>query len=564
MGATPFRMSSTASIPQVTTQNLKEFDELIFFTVDTMPVATADRKGTPSSQKKATIDFSDPRLSFKIKTFGELLRGKFVFTACQIQPLVNHSERLIKLSYKILGLHATNFVLQSTFFGHFCAGEDEESVRPTVKRLENSGVGSILDYAAEADVEEDKEKEVKPTSAAANSSSTSSSSRSKLQGRVYDYKNEEMCEIHLKTFTKAINSVKNVSPTGFAAIKCTALGNPELLKRVSSTLVEIRKLFHAIDKENTGFVTKEQFIETFSNKVEGHDISQYFENWDKDGDGRVDYIEWTNGLKIEELHFLAAHSTVRSEKLSKAVLNEEERELLKKMKERVHSLAQLAKDLGVRLMIDAEHTYFQPAIDNITNELSKKYNKSGTFPAIFSTYQMYLKDSYHRLITDMDRARKGHYKFAAKLVRGAYMVLERQHALDNGLPDPINDNIGITHDNYNLALTEAISRISKGDDIEIMIASHNQQSVELAVKTMTENNLSPSAGVYFGQLMGMSDHLTFALGSHGYKAYKYVPYGKVQEVMPYLIRRAQENSSALSGAKTELHMIRQELTRRLT
>jgi proline dehydrogenase len=560
MGTTTFRSSSIASTPRVSTQNPTEYDELVYFPVDTMPTVAVEKKGGSfSAQKRSPIDFSDPRLSFKNKSFGELLRGKFVFTACQIQPLVNHSERLIKLSYKIIGLHITNFVLKSTFFGHFCAGEDEESVRPTVKRLENSGVGSILDYAAEADVEEDKEKEVKPAV-----SSSSSSSRSKIQGRVYDYKNEEMCEIHLKTFTKAINSVKNVSPTGFAAIKCTALGNPELLKRVSSTLVEIRKLFHAIDKDNTGFVTKEQFIETFSNKVEGHDISQYFENWDKDGDGRVDYIEWTNGLKIEELHFLAAHSTVRSEKLSKAVLNEEERELLKKMKERVHSLAQLAKDLGVRLMIDAEHTYFQPAIDNITNELSKKYNKSGTFPAIFSTYQMYLKDSYHRLITDMDRAKKGNYKFAAKLVRGAYMVLERQYAADNGLPDPINDNIGITHDNYNRALTEAISRISKGDDIEIMIASHNQQSVELAVKTMTENNLPPSAGVYFGQLMGMSDHLTFALGSHGYKAYKYVPYGKVQEVMPYLIRRAQENSSALSGAKTELYMTRQELTRRLT
>jgi proline dehydrogenase len=560
MGTTTFRSSSIASTPRVSTQNPTEYDELVYFPVDTMPTVAVEKKGGSfSAQKRSPIDFSDPRLSFKNKSFGELLRGKFVFTACQIQPLVNHSERLIKLSYKIIGLHITNFVLKSTFFGHFCAGEDEESVRPTVKRLENSGVGSILDYAAEADVEEDKEKEVKPAV-----SSSSSSSRSKIQGRVYDYKNEEMCEIHLKTFTKAINSVKNVSPTGFAAIKCTALGNPELLKRVSSTLVEIRKLFHAIDKDNTGFVTKEQFIETFSNKVEGHDISQYFENWDKDGDGRVDYIEWTNGLKIEELHFLAAHSTVRSEKLSKAVLNEEERELLKKMKERVHSLAQLAKDLGVRLMIDAEHTYFQPAIDNITNELSKKYNKSGTFPAIFSTYQMHLKDSYHRLITDMDRAKKGNYKFAAKLVRGAYMVLERQYAVDNGLPDPINDNIGITHDNYNRALTEAISRISKGDDIEIMIASHNQQSVELAVKTMTENNLPPSAGVYFGQLMGMSDHLTFALGSHGYKAYKYVPYGKVQEVMPYLIRRAQENSSALSGAKTELYMTRQELTRRLT
>jgi proline dehydrogenase len=243
-------------------------------------------------------------------------------------------------------------------------------------------------------------------------------------------------------------------------------------------------------------------------------------------------------------------------------LDANEVKLVKQMRERIYKLAKLAKDLGVRLMIDAEHTYFQPAIDNITVDLAKKYNND--YPVIFSTYQMYLKDSRQRLKTDIERAKKGNYKFAAKLVRGAYMVLERQRAKDLGYEDPINDTLDATHRNYNGAIKEVLqAMVSSNNQIEIMVASHNQQSVELTLQVMNELGLPPSAGVYFGQLLGMSDHLTFSLGNNGYKAYKYVPYGKINEVMPYLIRRAQENSGALSGAKVEIDMINSEIKRRL-
>jgi proline dehydrogenase len=105
--------------------------------------------------------------------------------------------------------------------------------------------------------------------------------------------------------------------------------------------------------------------------------------------------------------------------------------------------------------------------------------------------------------------------------------------------------------------------MARGDKIEVVIASHNQQSIELALKEMQKFNLPPSAKVYFGQLLGMADHLTFHLGKAGYKAYKYVPYGKVNEVMPYLIRRAQENADVLGNAKAELKMIMAEIKRRV-
>lgn len=153
-------------------------------------------------------------------------------------------------------------------------------------------------------------------------------------------------------------------------------------------------------------------------------------------------------------------------------------------------------------MIDAEHTYFQPAIDNITTDLIKKFNRE--YPVIFSTYQMYLKDSSHRLLIDAERAKKGNYCFAAKLVRGAYMVLESARALTMKYDNPIHDSLHDTHNNYNGAVKMLISSIAAGNRVEVMIATHNQHSVELALHAMEDNALPPTSSVYFGQLLGKS------------------------------------------------------------
>jgi proline dehydrogenase len=503
------------------------------------------------SSGSSVINFNDSKVCFQSKSATQLLRGLLVFQTCKIKPLVSHSEKLLKTSYKVFGSTITNSLLKATFFGHFCAGEDPETIRPTVKYLEQNGIGSILDYAAEADVEEKGE-----------SASTKADTKTKNQARVYDYKTEQDCDTHKATFEQCIKAVAKVSPTGFAAIKITALGNPELLKNASVALTELTRLFNLLDPHNTGYVAKSDFEKIFSAKVDGKDVSAYFDAADKNKDGKIDYIEWTNEFKIEELHKLCDHCTSKGP-LYSAVLNEKERELFANMRNRIDSICTLAKSLGVRLMIDAEHSYFQPAIDNITVGLAKRYNGLDSFPVIFSTYQMYLKDSRGRLQLDMQRAQKGNYKFAAKLVRGAYMVLEREHALENKIPDPIHNTIEDTHQNYNGAVADVIESIALGNPAEIMIASHNQRSVELALAAMERHKLNPSAGVYFGQLLGMSDHLTFALGAKSYKAYKYVPYGKVNEVMPYLIRRAQENSGAFGGATFEINMIKKEMLRRL-
>jgi proline dehydrogenase len=499
------------------------------------------------------VDFNDSEICFKSKSVKELFRARAVFTICKIKILTDNALHLMKLSYSLLGTNTTNYFLSKSFFGHFCAGEDDTSIKPTVQYLENNGIGSILDYAAESDV--------KPEDAVPPVVDADARSSDAIQCRVYDYKNEALCDEHSKTFAKCIEAVKNVSPTGFAAIKLTALGNPELLKRASKTLIELKKLFYKIDKHKTGQVSREQFFEVFSKTINGKDSNAYFDSCDVDLDNKVNYIDWTNGLTIEQLRSITAHCTEEGP-LFASVLDDNEVQLLRNMKTRIYKLVDLASSLGVRLMIDAEHSYFQPAIDNITTELAKKYNKKDKIPVVFNTYQMYLKDSQQRLLTDMERAKTGDYKFAAKLVRGAYMVLEHEYAKENNIEDPIHNTIEDTHNNYNRGIEEAIKKMSRGEDIEIMVATHNQQSIEYTLQSMLKHNLKPSSNVYFGQLLGMSDYLTFALGNNGYKAYKYVPYGKIQEVMPYLIRRAQENADALSGAKKEIKLIDSELHRR--
>ena len=142
------------------------------------------------------------------------------------------------------------------------------------------------------------------------------------------------------------------------------------------------------------------------------------------------------------------------------------------------------------------------------------------------------------------------------------MVLERRRAAELGIPSPIWDTAEQTHAAYDVAVASLLPWV-RDAGAEVMVATHNQPSVERAVAGMAALGLPPAAPVAFGQLLGMADHLTFGLGAAGFGAYKYVPFGSVEEVLPYLIRRAQENSDVLAGSARESALVRRELRRRL-
>ncbi len=528
------------------------------------------------------LNFNDSETAFHSKTFMQLIRASIVYRICTMPILVRNAETLMHTSYKFLGPRITNASMKYSFFGHFCAGENELDMKPTVDYLHRNGIGAIFDYAAESDVAENEVIENSPSVPSPSSPSdgnkneiidtaemppvTPYDSTNETIGRVYHYIDEAVCDQHAEVFVNCIQSVHNTSPSGFAAMKITALGDPNLLKRMSANLTEIRRLFRKFDADGNGTITREQFENSCNLYFNESPLTEkLFAKADEDGDGRIDYIEWSNSIgDIDnlDLSHLVKHCKDKSGPLSKTALTSEEIQLVRNMRTRVGKLADLASTLGVRLMIDAEHSYFQPAIDNIAYSLSKKYNK-GDHPIIFNTYQMYLKDSWRRLQIDYDRSVRDGSAFAVKIVRGAYMVLEAAHAKETGGNDPILPSLQETHDNYNNAISDMIRKMGKGEKVEIVIASHNQESIEIALDEMKANGLDQSANVYFGQLLGMADHLTFTLGAEGYKAYKYVPYGKVNEVMPYLIRRAQENADVLGNALFELKMITTEIKRRI-
>eukprot|EP00798_Chlamydomonas_sp_ICE-L_P007768 gene7768-954_t len=148
-------------------------------------------------------------------------------------------------------------------------------------------------------------------------------------------------------------------------------------------------------------------------------------------------------------------------------------------------------------------------------------------------------------------------------VRGAYLHLERNRAEELGYPSPVWDSLEESHKCYSDCLESVLAQVQVGKT-EILLGTHNQDSIEQAVRRMGELGINPTDNkVSFGQLLGMADHLTFTLGGHGYPAYKYVPYGQVDEVIPYLLRRASENAAILEGTKQDVALHQKELKRRL-
>eukprot|EP01083_Nonionella_stella_P072487 195524_1 len=259
----------------------------------------------------------------------------------------------------------------------------------------------------------------------------------------------------------------------------------------------------------------------------------------------------------------------------------EEIELLKSLHSRAHTIAQMASDHGVRLLIDAEHVRYQPAIDHLALELQATFNnvEKTKVPIIFQTYQCYLKDSFKRIQIDLERSKRYGYHFAAKLVRGAYRTHEAERARERNEESPVFSIIEDTHESYDQAVEYLLkqsactkSEISDhlehgGSKIEIMCATHNQVSIEKAVRLMDILTLHQerqgSATVHFAQLYGMCDHLTYPLGKNRYSVFKYLPYGPIDEVMPYLLRRAEENSDVLGNTGKEIYLLKKELRRRM-
>ncbi len=239
-------------------------------------------------------------------------------------------------------------------------------------------------------------------------------------------------------------------------------------------------------------------------------------------------------------------------------LTEAEQQEWKRVVNRYDKLSERAKENNIPLMIDAEETWMQKAADDLVEQMMEKYNTEK--PIVFNTLQLYRKDRLPYLKELHQRAKEKAYKIGMKLVRGAYMEKERERALEMGYPDPICKTKELTDKNYDDTQAYMLENI---DDMAIYSGTHNEESTYYLMELIEKHGLKKNdQRVWFGQLLGMSDHITFNLAKAGYNTSKYLPFGPVKDVMPYLIRRAEENTSVAGQTNRELRLLNEERKRR--
>jgi proline dehydrogenase len=242
----------------------------------------------------------------------------------------------------------------------------------------------------------------------------------------------------------------------------------------------------------------------------------------------------------------------------KQVLSAEEQTEWNKVVARFELVCKTAHDKNVALLIDAEESWMQDAADDLVEEMMRKYNKEKVI--VFNTLQMYRWDRLDYLKALHEKAKAEGFYIGMKLVRGAYMEKEHERAKEKGYPTPICASKQATDDNYDAAVDYMMKHI---DSMAIFAGTHNEESSYKLMEMLKANNISINdQRIWFGQLYGMSDNISYNLAAHGYNVAKYLPFGPVRDVMPYLIRRAEENTSVAGQTSRELNLLKTERERR--
>lgn len=384
------------------------------------------------------LNFRDTKTAFADKTNGELLEKHRLFRVMNLSFLNEIGTRSAEFALA-LGL-PVEWLIKRTIFEQFCGGENIEECQPTIDKLGNSGIGTILDYSVEGKYSEED----------------------------FEFtKNETI--LNLKR-------AKNDDDIPFAVFKVTGIAPLGTLEKISR-----------------GLDLKE------SNKV-----------------------KWANTRR------------------------------------RFTEICEYASSIGQPVFVDAEESWIQNAIDMMATELMEKLNKEE--PIVYNTVQLYRSDRLEFLKTSHQKAVRDGYVYAVKLVRGAYMEKERERAEEMGYPSPIHADKPSTDRDFDLAVDYCLENI---DTISFVCGTHNEDSTQnMVVKMESLGFEHDHPHCHFSQLYGMSDNLSYVLAANGYNVSKYVPYGPVKDAVPYLIRRARENTAVQGQMSRELDMVSLELKRR--
>lgn len=242
----------------------------------------------------------------------------------------------------------------------------------------------------------------------------------------------------------------------------------------------------------------------------------------------------------------------------KIVLTAEEEQEWNRVVNRFENICRIAYENDVKILIDAEHSWMQDAADDLVLNMMRKYNKEKAI--VYNTAQTYRWDRLDYLKKIHQIALEEGFHIGMKVVRGAYMEIERARADEKGYPSPICATKSQTDATFNNSIVYMLENID--NKMALFAGTHNEESTYLVMRLMQERNILCDDRVWFGQLYGMSDNISFNLAKNGYRVAKYLPFGPVYEVMPYLIRRAEENTSVAGQTNRELDLIQKEIRRR--
>lgn len=243
---------------------------------------------------------------------------------------------------------------------------------------------------------------------------------------------------------------------------------------------------------------------------------------------------------------------------SNKVLNKDEENRWRRTENRFYEVVKLAAMAKVGVLVDAEESWIQGSIDNICLDLIREFNKE--VPIVYITVQMYLKNGIEKLEFLKCFAQQNKLLIGVKLVRGAYIEKERSRAVTLGYASPICENKKLTDKNFHSGIHYVLNNL---DFFSLYLATHSEVSTTYTIGLIKKLNIEKdNPRIWFSQLYGMSDHITYELADQGYRTVKYLPFGHVKEVVPYLVRRAQENTSVLDETSREIRLLREELIRR--
>ncbi|EPY38189.1 proline oxidase, mitochondrial precursor-like protein [Angomonas deanei] len=479
-------------------------------------------------------DFNDPTV-FRDKSTWFLIKALAILKLCSFDYLAKNSVQIMKQVEKVAGSYLVyDLAVKRTIYAYFCAGENEAELRNTVKSLSKRGVGSVLDYAAEADTEGFTPEPGMEEAPIISMSQVVNKCDVKYlaDGTLFD----DNMKLYMMSIMHASLNHPLYGP-GQIAVKVSGMCNPQLLARINAILMSIHqswvihftqeeqnlrieecRVVMGINHKHRLHITREQLKEGFArrnpNKPIDTDLyNQLVELMDPEKTGKISYYRYKQVLTDA---VVAVDPTPVQMKAAAylPVVSDREKKLWKDVNERLELIAATGSAMSVRCMVDAEQTFYQLAIDAIVMNLQKKFNKEA--PVVYNTYQCYLTYAEDRVSNDLDRAKEYGFQWGGKIVRGAYMIQERKTAQEYNYTSPIWPDLEGTAACYQNTVKRAFKAMSEvpNNKYEIFCGTHNAVAVRELAQLIIDTPTIQSRCA-FGQLYGMRDNLTFPLAQGG-------------------------------------------------